>query len=83
MNIRLCYKISAEVGLAEDENGNPTEAYVCTKVKNIKDYNIPSEQYKSSQKGMAIIVAKQLGCDVSLVTPISLNEYLDATEDEE
>lgn len=83
MNIRLCFKISAEVGLAEDENGNPAEAYVCAKFQGVKSYNIPSDQYKEIQDGMRKVLANQLECDETYLTPITLNEYLDNTEDED
>lgn len=37
MKIRLCYRLEKEVGMAEDEQGNPSECYVCCKVDVKKD----------------------------------------------
>ena len=83
MKIRLCFKIDEKAGFAEDENGNPGEAYVCTLLKNAKTYNIPSDEYKAAHEGMKKVIAEQMGCDIGFITPITLNEYLDETEDEE
>lgn len=83
MNIRLCYKVSADIGLSEDENGNSCETYVCASLKNVKTYNMPTEDYKNAQEGMRKVVANNLECDIKFITAITLNEYLDNTKDDE
>lgn len=52
MKIRLCFEIDKKAEFAADENGNPCEAYVCATLKNIKTYNMPSEDYKNAHEGM-------------------------------
>lgn len=82
-NLRLCFKIDKSVGMAEDEEGNKAEAFVQAKAKNVKRYEIPREQYTKLQEGFRKMLAAQIGCDISLLTPITLNEYLDETEEDE
>ena len=83
MKIRLCFEIDKKAEFAEDENGNPSEAYVCASLKDAKSYTMIAEDYKKAQEGMRKIVANQIGCDIDLITSITLNEYLDNTEDNE
>lgn len=83
MKIRLCFKIAAEAGFAEDENGEPGEAFVCAALKDVKSYTMVSEYYEKAVESMRKIVAEQIQCDIELITPITLNEYLDNTEEEE
>ena len=45
MKIRLCYRLEKEVGMAEDEQGNPSECYVCCQV-DVKKDPVPRKQYK-------------------------------------
>lgn len=78
-NLRFCFKVDKLVGLAEDEFGNPEESYVCVKAKNVKTYTVNREKYKTMQESFIKLVAKQLQCDVNLLTPVTLNEYLDET----
>lgn len=82
-NLRICFKIDASVGMAIDKNGNESEAFVCVKAEDVKSYTIPSEEYKNIQEGFRNMLAAQIGCDISLLTPITLNEYLDNTEEYE
>lgn len=82
-SLRFCFKVDKSVGLAEDENGNKAEAFACAKVKDVKRYEVPREQYTKLQDGFRKMLAAQLGCDIYLLTPITLNEYLDNTEDDE
>lgn len=82
MNLRFCYRISKEVGMAEDEKGNASEAFVCTKAKNVKEYQVPKKKYKTLVETFQKLVANQLECDIKYVTPITLNEYLDNTEED-
>ena len=81
-NIRLCYRIDKSLGLAVDEDGNYGDAFVCVKAKNVKSYTIDSEEYKDLQEIFRVMVATQLKCELSLLTPITLNEYLDNTEED-
>lgn len=48
MKARFCYRIEKEVGLGEDEKGNPTETYTCIKV-GANTYELDSECYKGMQ----------------------------------
>lgn len=68
--------------MAEDEKGNPGEAFICLKAKNVKSYQVPSEEYKDMKEGFRRITAYQIPCDPELLTPITLNEYLDNTEED-
>ena len=83
MKIRLCFKLEKEAKFAEDENGIPCETYVCASLKDIKTYDLAEEDYKIAHEGMKKVIAKQIDCDIELITPITLNEYLDNTEDED
>lgn len=40
-------------------------------------------KYKDLQEGFRKVVANQLQCDLELITPITLDEYLNNTEGEE
>lgn len=81
--LRFCFRIDKSVGLAEDEFGNPGEAFVCAKVKDVKRYEVPRKQYVKLQESFRKMLAAQIGCDINLLTPITLNEYLDETEEDE
>lgn len=82
-NLRMCFRTDKSLGITEDEFGNPDEAYICVKAKNVKSYVIDSESYKQLQEGFKKVVASQLGCDIKMITSVTLNEYLDNTEDDE
>ena len=82
MKIRLCYRIEKEAGWGEDEFGNPTEVYSCVKV-NCTTYNVPKKQYKELVEAGRKITAENFIVDIHLVTPITLNEYLDNVEEED
>ena len=47
MKIRLCYRLEKEIGMAEDEQGNPSECYVCCQV-DVKKDPVPRKQYKEN-----------------------------------
>ena len=81
-SLRFCFKVDKSVGLAEDEKDNPGEAFVCLKAKNVKRYQVPSEDYKTMQEGFRKMAAASVQCDISLIIPITLNEYLDNTEED-
>lgn len=83
MNLRLCYEVDKAVGLAEDEQGNPAEAYVCMSLKDVNTYNVEASKYKELHDSMIETLAKQLDCDEKHIKPITLNEYLDNTEEGE
>ena len=77
-NLRFCFKVDKSVGMVEDEKGNPGEAFVCVKAS----YQVPSEEHKDMQERYRRITAYQIQCDPELLTPITLNEYLDNTEED-
>lgn len=79
-NLRFCYKVDKKVGLVEDEFGNPGEAFICLKAKDVKKYIVKKEVYKDMQNAFRKIAANQLKCDEELLTPITINEYLDETD---
>lgn len=81
MKIRLCYRLEKEAGWGEDEKGNPAEVYSCVKL-DCKTYNIPKVKYKELVEAGKKITAGSFNIDEDLVTPITLNEYLDNTEEE-
>lgn len=82
MNIRLCYRIDKEAKLAKDESGNYAETYSCAKI-DCNSYNIPKEKYKELIDIGKRLTASGFNIDENLITPITLNEYLDNVEDEE
>lgn len=82
-NLRFCFKVDKQVGLAEDQFGNQGETYICLKAKNVKTYEVERKQYKTMKEGFRKMTAEQLQCDVSLLTPVTLNEYLDETGSED
>ena len=81
MKIRLCYRVEKEAGWGEDEHGNPTEVYSCVKL-DCKTYNIPKQEYKELVEAGKKLTAVSFNIDEDLVTPITLNEYLDNMEEE-
>ena len=81
-SLRFCFKVNEKLGLAVDENGNNCEAYICVKANDVKSYMISEEDYKKMHDGFRKITAYQMQCDSELLTPITLNEYLDNTEEE-
>lgn len=82
MKIRLCYRLEKEAGFSEDEFGNPEAVYVCCKI-DVKRDPIPRKTYKELVKGFRNFIANQQGIDKNYITPITLNEYLNKTEEEE
>jgi hypothetical protein len=79
MKIRLCYRVEKEAGWGEDEYGNPTEVYSCVTL-DWKTYNVPKEEYKELVKVGKELTAKSFDINKELITPVTLNEYLDNTE---
>lgn len=82
MKVRLCYRIEKEAGWGEDENGNSTEVYSCIKI-NCTSYNIHKEQYRQLIELGKEMTSHSFKIDKNLITHITLNEYLDNTEEEE
>lgn len=82
-SLRFCFRVDKSVGLAEDEFGHPGEAFICLKAKNVKRYEVPKDNYLDMQEGFRKMAAAQLKCDIKLLTPITLNEYLDETGSED
>ena len=82
-NLRFCFRIDKSVGLAQDENGNNVEAYACITSKGVDSYTIPKEKYEKAKDAARRMIRDSLNCDIELVTPITLNEYLDNTEEDE
>lgn len=83
MNLRICFRIAKEVEMVTDEEGNFHEAFVSVKAKNIKSYEAGEKNREILTESFKKLVANQLECDEKYLTPISLDEYLDNTEDEE
>lgn len=81
MKVRLCYRIEKDAWLGEDAQGNPTEVYSCVKM-NCTTYNIPKEEYKELVTMGRVLTAINFSVDKNLVTPVTLNEYLDNTEED-
>ena len=79
--LRLCFKIHKSVGLAEDENGEKSEAYICTEVT-VETYELERKKYENLQDAFTRINAALLGIEIDKIAPITLNEYLDKTEEE-
>lgn len=82
MKIRLCYRVEKEAGWGEDEHGNPIEVYSCVKL-DCETYNIPKQEYKELVEAGKKLTAVSFNIDEDLVTPITLNEYLDNMEEEQ
>ncbi len=80
--LRFCFKVDESVKMAVDEYGNGAEAFACIKATGVKSYTLPSKEYKDMQEAYRKILAAQLECDANLLTPITLNEYLDETEED-
>lgn len=78
-NLRFCYKVDKSVGLSKDEDGNLADFYICLKAKDVKYYIVKKETYKEMQDAFRKLAANQLKCDEKLLTPITINEYLDET----
>ena len=79
-NLRFCYKVDKKLGLAEDVFGNPGEAFICLKAKDVKEYILEKEAYEDMQNAFRKIAAYQFNCDEELLTPITIDEYLDETD---
>ena len=81
-SLRFCFKVDKSVKMVVDKNGNGEEAFACIKATGVESYTLPSKNYKDMQEAYRQIIAAQLECDIELLTPITLNEYLDNTEED-
>lgn len=82
MKIRLCYRLEKQLEMAVDENGEAIEAFLCCKI-DVKKDPIPSEEYKCLVDGFRKILANHHETDEKYIVPITLNEYLNETEEDE
>ena len=82
MNLRFCYRIDKEAGWGKDEIGNPCEVYSCIKVSS-KTYNMDRESYTGLVDAFKAMTADNMNIDINHITPITLNEYLDNTEEDD
>lgn len=84
MDIRFCYRISADAQMAFDtETGNPTDTFLQVKLGEVKN---PPADYDKAHKSMGEKIANEYGMDPEWVTPISTEEYdreTESGEDEE
>ena len=81
--IDFFYMVSKEAGLAEDEDGNPSECYMKLgfTLKNpisIEDIEVEREKMKD---GALKYAARSLNIDISLLTIVTEEEYQKETED--
>lgn len=81
MKIRFCYKMTKEAEVAVDEDGNFDDAFACIKLESKEP--ISEESYKDAHEFFRRAMANQLETDIENVIPISVDEYLDNTEDGE
>lgn len=81
--LRFCFKIDKAAGLVVDENGNNEEAFICLKARGVKNYSVDKITYKDLQGSFLKMAAMTSGIDKKLITPITLNEYLDNTEEDD
>jgi hypothetical protein len=81
LKLRYCYEISAEAGLATDEEGNPVE---CLTQYEISVMNEPPEAVKAGlQDEFRESLAELLGIPVQWIKKITPEEYDQMTEDEQ
>lgn len=71
-NLRFCFKA---------QKRNKDEVYMCLKAKGADSYILPGKDYKNMQEAYRKILAAQLQCDPNTLIPVTLNEYLDNSEE--
>lgn len=81
--LRFCYKIDKAAEISVNEYGDYEESYMCCKAKGVKSYLIDKKKYRDLQNAFKKMLASQIGVNEKLITSITLNEYLDNTEEEE
>lgn len=73
IDIRFCYLISADAGLAYDtETGEKTELYSQIKLNGAKN---PPSDYRETHERMGKALAEQYGLKPEWITPISTEQY--------
>lgn len=81
--LRLCFRADKKLELALDTDGTYAEGYLCVKVKDVDSYTLPEEEYKNLQDAFRVMLAEEFNYDIHLLTPITLDEYLDGTTGED
>lgn len=81
--LRLCFKVDKSLALAVDDEGNPVDSYVCHIVEGVNTYTVARNKYKELVEDGRKLLASIFACDVENLVPITLNEYLDNTNDKE
>lgn len=82
MSLRLCFEIDKELGLITAEGGEKRECYVCVRVGCDED-RVARREYEKLCENARRVLANLNKCDISLIRPITLNKYLDETENTE
>lgn len=81
MDIRYCYLIAADAGLAHDENGNKVETYIQVKIGGVK--RRPDDD-EAMNRDIRYGLADQLKINREWVVPISNEEYdAECSEDDD
>lgn len=82
--ISFCYRIAKEAGFASDGEGNPSECYLRLSFGLDKPVDQkPSKAEMEQVKGDSLqAIAEVLQIDASLLTVITEEEYLSATEEQ-
>ncbi|MNP80170.1 hypothetical protein D3C76_1781860 [compost metagenome] len=81
MDIRFCYKLTAEAGLSEDmETGEPAECYTEVAFKNALK---GPKDYVAMQDSIRKRLALQMGINLEYIIPITTQEYDENAEQEE
>jgi hypothetical protein len=81
-DLKFPYRISSEAGMAHDEDGNDTEAFLRIKIGGCKK-EVTSEQYDEMHEEQRHSVASMLEKDVAWVIKITGEEYEANTDDED
>lgn len=76
-NLRLCFKIDKSVRVNLD---NSKDSYICYMARNVDKYNYPAKEYNDLVEAVREKLAEQIKCSIDLITPVTLNEYLDNLE---
>ncbi|KJB88593.1 hypothetical protein AZ66_06490 [Paenibacillus sp. E194] len=83
VDLRFCFKISAEAEMASDEDGDSAECYTQIKLGNCRKAPETQDDYDAIHKKLACNLAKQIGLDPEWITPISEEEYDAETESDD
>jgi hypothetical protein len=80
MDIRFCFRLTPEVGMAHDKDGNPAECFSEVKIKGVKKSLADYEKMHNAIRGG---LAGELKTKPEYVIPISIEEYDLNMDDEE